>query len=830
MTSTSVLDIDPENLTPGMKQYHEAKKANPDCLVMLRMGDFYEMFYEDAITASRELEITLTSRGKGEKQAPLAGIPFHALEPYLGKLIKKGFKVAIIEQLEDPKKAKGLVKRGLVRIVTPGTVIESSILEEKENNYIVSLTASGEQYALACCDISTGEFFVTIHHHASAVIHDFIRLRPRECLVPASLFVNREIIERIKAQGCYVDSLDDYLFSKSKAEKALLQHFNLSSLHSFGLEKDSLAISVAGSLLQYLIDTQKNSLSHLKTISLRSNQQTMLLDGSTFRNLEIMQNIRDGSARGTVFSVLDLTTTAMGSRLLKRWLREPLLTISLIEKRLSAVESLTREMIVREEIRDLLKSIADIERLIGRINYGIASPRDLLSLRNSLQLLPRLEKGVSTLSGELLREISLMPTVDGLRDLLLRALRDDAPNTTREGGMIKGEFNPELAELTSLRMNSQVYLQQIEEKERASTGISTLKIGYTNVFGYFIEVTRKNSALVPAHYIRKQTTVNSERFITEELKVIEEKILHAEERMVELEYSLFQTICQELTQKTVEFQEIAAKIATLDVLCSLAKVAVDYSYVRPVFVQENVLQLRNSRHPVVERMEKRFIGNDIVLNDGQMMILTGPNMAGKSTIMRQAALVVLLAQMGSFVPADEAVLGIVDRVFTRVGAADDISSGQSTFMVEMTEMAAILNSATARSLIILDEIGRGTSTFDGVSIAWSVAEYIHNTIKAKTIFATHYHVMNKLAEKFSRMKNYNLAVREKNGEVLFLRKLVEGGTDESYGIHVAHIAGLPTGVVSRAREIQQVLERDDDMMRKMKAKKLEEQMSLEWYK
>ncbi len=827
MTSTSVLDIDPENLTPGMKQYHEAKKANPDCLVMLRMGDFYEMFYEDAITASRELEITLTSRGKGEKLAPLAGIPFHALEPYLGKLIKKGFKVAIIEQLEDPKKAKGLVKRGLVRIVTPGTVIESSILEEKENNYIVSLTAAGEQYALACCDISTGEFFVTLHHHASAVIHDFIRLRPRECLVPASLFVNREIIERIKAQGCYVNSLDDYLFSKSKAEKVLLQHFNLSSLHSFGLDGQSLAVSVAGSLLQYLIDTQKNSLSHLKTISLRSNQQTMLLDGSTFRNLEIMQNIRDGSARGTVFSVLDLTTTAMGSRLLKRWLREPLLTIPLIEKRLSAVESLTKEVIVREEIRDLLKSIADLERLIGRINYGIATPRDLLSLRNSLQLLPQLEKEISTLSGELLREISSMPNIDNLRDLLSRSLRDDAPNTTREGGMIKAEFNSELAELTSIRTNSQTYLQQIEEKERASTGISTLKIGYTKVFGYFIEVTRKNSALVPAHYIRKQTTVNGERFITEELKVIEEKILHAEERMVELEYSLFQTICQELTQKTVEFQEIAAKIATLDVLCSLAKAAVDYGYVKPIFVKENVLQLRNSRHPVVERMEKRFIGNDIVLNDGQMMILTGPNMAGKSTIMRQAALVVLLAQIGSFVPADEAVLGIVDRVFTRVGAADDISSGQSTFMVEMTETAAILNSATARSLIILDEIGRGTSTFDGVSIAWSVAEHIHNTIKAKTIFATHYHVMNKLAEKFSRMKNYNLAVREKNGEVLFLRKLVEGGTDESYGIHVAHIAGLPVGVVSRAREIQQVLERDDDMMRKMKAKKLEEQMSLE---
>jgi len=830
MASSSVLDIDPENLTPGMKQYHEAKKANPDCLVMLRMGDFYEMFYEDAITASRELEITLTSRGKGEKLAPLAGIPFHALEPYLGKLIKKGFKVAIIEQLEDPKKAKGLVKRGLVRIVTPGTVIESSILEEKENNYIVSLTALGEQYALACCDLSTGEFFVTLHQQAAAVIHDFIRLRPRECLVPASLLVNREIIERIKAQSCYINSLDDYLFSKSKAEKVLLQHFNLSSLHSFGLDSHSLAVSVAGSLLQYLIDTQKNSLSHLKTISLRSNKQTMMLDGSTFRNLEIMQNIRDGSTRGTLLSILDLTTTAMGSRLLKKWLREPLLTVSLIEKRLSAVETLTREVIAREEIRDLLMSIADLERLIGRVNYGIATPRDLLSLRNSLRTLPRLQNQVSSFSAELLKSIATISELNDLQDLLSRALRDDAPNTTREGAMIKPEFDRELGELTSLRANSQTYLQRIEEKERAATGINTLKIGFTKVFGYFIEVTRKNLALVPAHYIRKQTTVNGERFITEELKVIEEKILHAEERMVELEYSLFQTICKELALKTTEFQEIATKIATLDVLCSLAKVAVDYSYVRPIFVSENVLKLRNSRHPVVERMEKRFIANDVILNDGEMMILTGPNMAGKSTIMRQVALVVLLAQIGSFVPADEAVLGIVDRIFTRVGAADDISSGQSTFMVEMTETAAILNNATSRSLIILDEIGRGTSTFDGVSIAWSVAEHIHNTIKAKTVFATHYHVLNKLAEKFSRMKNYNLAVREKGGEVLFLRKLLEGGTDESYGIHVAQIAGLPAGVVSRAREIQQVLERDDDMMRKMKVKKLEEQMSLEGFK
>lgn len=822
----SVLDVDPENLTPGMKQYHEAKSAHPDCLIMLRMGDFYEMFYEDAITASRELEITLTARGKGEKRAPLAGIPFHALEPYLGKLIKKGHKVAIIEQLEDPKKAKGLVKRGLVRIVTPGTVIESTILEEKENNYLAALTISGEQLALAWCDISTGEFSATLHTEEAALLHDIVRLRPRECLVPSSLVVNTEFIQRLRSQGCYVNTLDDYFFSSEKTTPLLQQQFQISSLQSLGLERTSRIVSAAGALLHYIIDTQRNSAAHIKTLTIRSNQQTMLLDASTFRNLEIVQNLRDGSLRGTLLSVIDKTNSAAGARLLKKWLREPLLNQQLIEQRQEAVEILCEEMLAREEICSILKEMSDIERLLGRVQYGIATPRDLLSLRQALQLLPKIQQLIQSLQGELLQKIMALPDLSMVTDLLQAAIRNDPPATIREGGMINPTFHPELAELAALRANSRRFLQEIEEQERIKTGISTLKIGYTNVFGYFIEVTKKNLALIPSSYIRKQTTAQGERYITEELKQVEEKILTAEERMTELEYQIYQDILRQLTLRTQEFQETAGKMALLDVLCSLAKVAVEYGYHRPHFVKENLIMMKKARHPVVERVESRFISNDLSLNEGEMMIITGPNMAGKSTIMRQVALNVLLAQIGSFVPAEEMTLGIVDRVFTRVGAADDISSGQSTFMVEMTETAAILHNATERSLLILDEIGRGTSTFDGVSIAWSVAEYIHNNIKAKTLFATHYHVMNSLANTFSRMKNYNIAVKEEKGEVVFLRKLVLGGTDQSYGIHVAKVAGLPSSVITRAAEIQQLLERDDDMMRKIKAKKLEEQKSL----
>ncbi len=828
MVDTSVLNIDPKNLTPGMRQYLAAKKENPDCLVMLRMGDFYEMFYEDAITAARELEITLTARGQGEKRAPLAGIPFHALDTYLGRLIKKGYKVAIIEQLEDPKKAKGLVKRGLARIVTPGTVIESALLDEKENNYIMALTRFGEEIAAAFCDISTGEFFTTVYPHAQPLFHEMTRLMPRECVLPESLKVDAEFLEKLKKINCYLTFQEDYYFQSESARTLLLEHLQAPSLHGFGLEEKKMNIAVCGRLLHYLIATQKNSLAHIKKISLGSNNVAMLLDSGTFRNLEIVKNMRDGTTSGTLLSVIDKTVTAMGSRLLKKWIKAPLLQKELIEQRLEAIETLNENVLVRETLVSLLESIYDLERLISRVNYGNATPQDLLSLKISLQKIPQIkEEGLKLRLTQLLSLVMTIDEYEEIAALLENSIKEDAPHSIREGGVIKPSFQEELAELHDLKTNSKKYLQQLEEKERQSTGIQNLRIAYNNVFGYFIEITKKNISLVPEHYIRKQTTANGERYITEELKQEEEKILGAQEKIAKLEYNLFQNVLQKVSTKTGEIQEAAYVLAILDILCSLSRAAMENNYVKPLFVEEPLIQIRNGRHPVVEKTEKNFIANDVLLNPGEMMIITGPNMAGKSTVMRQTALIVLMAQMGSFVPAEACALGIVDRVFTRVGASDDLSSGQSTFLVEMNETANILNNATARSLIILDEIGRGTSTFDGVAIAWSVAEYIHQHIKVKTLFATHYHVLNKLGEKLPKVKNYNIAAKEKNGELLFLHKLVEGGTDQSYGIHVAKIAGLPSEVIERAKDIQSLLERDDEMMRKIKAKKLEEQKGLQ---
>lgn len=825
-STKSVLDIDNDTLTPGMKQYQEVKKLHPDCLVMLRMGDFYEMFYQDAVTASRELEITLTARGKGDKRAPLAGIPYHALEPYLARLVKKGHKIAIVEQLEDPKLAKGLVKRGLVRIVTPGTIFESSMLNEKENNYLMALTARGEEFGLALCDASTGEFSTLLAENINQLHNIIIRFNPSECLIPESLKVNHELMERLRNYGCLVNALGDFFFSAEKSRELLQKHFNLLTLDGFGIEDKPLNIAVSGALLRYLLETQKNTLAHLKKVSLVNLQQKMVLDSSTLRNLELTQNIRDGTSRGTLLSVLDKTTTSLGARLLRKWLKEPLLSTDVINQRLNAVEELNRRVIQREEMISLLESVYDLERLISKVNYGSANARDLLSLKTSLQQLPKIKQKLRGFECKLLQEINSVEPLHELAALLESSLREDAPTTVREGGIIKSGHNSELNQLQDLKHNSKKYLQELEEKEKQKTGIP-LRLGYTKVFGYFIEVTHKNVPMVPADWIRKQTTVNTERYITPELKEIEEKILNAEEKIVELEYCLFQELAQRVAENTAEIQDIALKMGVLDVLCSLSRVALENNYVKPELVEQKVIQIKNSRHPVVEKIESRFIANDVFISEKEMLIITGPNMAGKSTLMRQVALIVLMAQVGSFVPADKAVLGVVDRIFTRVGAYDDLSSGQSTFMIEMTETANILNNATENSLIILDEIGRGTSTFDGVSIAWSVAEYLINHTKAKTLFSTHYHVLNKLAEKFSRIKNYNVAVKESKGEVIFLHKLIPGGTDESYGIHVAKLAGLPEEVVKRAEEIQGILQADDEMMRKIKAKKLEEQKGLD---
>lgn len=822
---TSVLDIPPDQLTPGMMQYQEVKKQYPDCLVMLRMGDFFEMFYEDAITAARELEITLTARGKGDKKAPLAGIPYHALDPYLAKLVKKGYKIALVEQLEDPKKAKGLVKRGVVRIITPGTIIESSMLQEKENNYILSITTAGEEFALALCDVSTGEFLAIRAANETELQAELARYNPSECIMPRSLQVNQEIQSLFHKWNCCINALDDEHFRVEKARTLLLEQFHLQSLDALGLpQKENIA--AAGALIYYLRETQKNNVDHLRRIMVANTTQTMLLDSSTLRNLELLHNIRDGTSRGSLLSVLDHTVTALGARLLRQWIKKPLLEMPRINARLDSVEELLKNVILREEIREILQKVQDLERFISRVNYGSATPREIVALRQSLQQIPLLKERLSGCHSELLQSIAAMADVHELTNVLSTAIDDDPPISVREGDIIKAGFNQELDQLRSITQNSKQYLQQLEERERAKTGISTLRIAYNNVFGYFIEITKKNLPLVPAHYIRKQTTANGERYITEELKVEEEKIMGAQEKIVELEYQLFQEVLRTISLNTTEIQEIAQRIAVLDTVTSFAKVALEQRYSRPLFTNDNVLHIRQGRHAVVEKLQEKFMANDIYLNEGEMMIITGPNMAGKSTIMRQAALIVLMAQMGSFVPAAEATLGISDRVFTRVGAYDDLSSGQSTFMVEMNETAMILTNATARSLVILDEIGRGTSTFDGVSIAWSVAEYLQNKVKAKTLFATHYHVLNKLTEKFPRIKNYNIAVKEVQGEVIFLHKLMAGGTDQSYGVHVAKLAGLPEEVVQRASEIQAILEKDDEMVRRIKARKLEEQKGL----
>ncbi|HLC52014.1 MAG TPA: DNA mismatch repair protein MutS [Candidatus Nanoarchaeia archaeon] len=816
----SILEIDSKNLTPGMKQYQEVKQANPDCIIMLRMGDFYELFYEDAITASKELEITLTSRGKGDKQAPLAGIPYHALDSYLGRLVKKGYKVAIVEQLENPKEAKGLVKRGLVRIVTPGTVIESSMLNEKYNNYIAAVTARSNSFSIAYCDLSTGEFCTSSFDHFESLLDELARLNASECIIPESLKVNSEIVERLKSKGHFLNTQNDFFFTINKAKEILTNHFNLNSL---GLPDQNLAVS--GGLIKYLQDTQKNSLSHFRKISLKSNEKEMLLDSSTLKNLELLKNIKDGGS-ATLLSVLDKTVTPMGARLLKKWLQAPLLQKTLIEKRLQAVSDLHRNVIAREEIILLLDRIYDLERLISRINYGNASPRDLLALKHSLQQLP-LIKSKLEFKSELLKQISEIDTLPEITELLDKSIREDAPITIREGNIIKSTYHQELAELHSITKNSKQYLAELEEKEKQNSGINSLKISYNRIFGYYIEITKKNIHLVPSNYIRKQTTANSERYITEDLKIQEEKILGAQEKIEQMEYNLFQEIIKKISLKTSEIQRTANRISVLDVLCCLAKVAMENNYIMPNFVNENIIQIKSGRHPVIEKIESQFIANDVFLNENEIMIITGPNTSGKSTIMRQTALIVLMAQIGSFVPAEKCILGITDRIFTRVGAQDDLSSGQSTFMVEMLETANILNNATSRSLIILDEIGRGTSTFDGVAIAWSVAEHIYNKIKAKTMFATHYHIMNKLAENFEGINNYNVAVTEVDDELIYLRKLIPGGTDQSHGIHVAKMAGLPDKVLERAKEIQELLEKDDTMVNKIKVNKLEQQKSLD---
>ena len=806
--------------SPMMQRYLETKEQYKDCILFYRLGDFYEMFFDDAITASRELELTLTGKDCGqEERAPMCGVPHHAAEIYISKLIAKGYKVAICEQLEDPKTAKGIVKRGVIRVVTPGTVIESNMLEEKKNNYIMSIIKKGIYYGIAVCDVSTGDFYSTEikeNNNFPLVLDEIARYSPAELVVNSMMFDSTEEINKIKERfEIYFTKFNDKFFSEDS--NIVLEKFNLvdsSEEPIKDMEKRLFAVASINGLVEYLKQTQKTNLEHINKIIIYQTTRYMSLDVNARRNLELTEKMRDKSKKGTLLWVLDKTATSMGGRHLRRWINDPLIDVIEINKRLSAVKELKDNIILRGDIIENLKKVYDIERLAGKISYGNANGRDMISLKNSLSKLPDVKAVLKDTTSEMLQE--LYNNLDELKDiyeLIEKSIVDDPPMSVKEGGLIKIGYNEEIDKLKTATTEGKNWLVQLEAKEKEETGIKNLKVGFNKVFGYFIEVTKSNLNLVPDRYIRKQTLTNCERYITEELKELENQILGAEDKVINLEYEAFTKIRQEIAQNVKRLQKSAMAIATLDVLTSFATVAEDMNYCMPIVDKSDVIEIKEGRHPVIEKMlpTGNFIDNNTYMdgNDNRLSIITGPNMAGKSTYMRQVALITLMAQIGSFVPATEAHIGVVDKIFTRVGASDDLSMGQSTFMVEMMEVADILKEATKNSLVILDEIGRGTSTYDGLSIAWAVAEYISDKEKcgAKTLFATHYHELIELEDKLEGVKNYSVAVKERGEDVIFLRKIVRGGTDESYGVHVAKLAGVPKEVLRRANEILRSLER-----------------------
>ncbi len=798
--------------TSFMEQYKAIRAECKDALLLFRMGDFYETFGEDAITAARELNITLTARGKDDSgnKIPLAGIPYHALDAYLGKLVKAGHKVAICEQLEDPKKARGIVQRGITRIVTPGTIMEPSMLDEGCNNYLAAVLQEGEALGLALADVSTGEFMAReLASAGDALSSELAKFRPSEILHPASL--KGRPLEAIEGARAAVQAFSDDAFSKEAAGAALERQFGegwaASSTHT------ALALRAAGAVLNYLHETYLDAIGHISDLKPYLSGEAMVLDEVTLRNLEIFRNIRDRSAKGSLLEFLDRTETAVGSRTLQRWLALPTLSLEVIGGRLNAVEELIASTLVREELKSALDGAGDLERLMGRISCKSANPKDLVALKNTLLRLPQICRSLESSESDLLIDLreELDPTsLDDVVDLLERAISPDPPSSAKEGGAIREGFDQELDRLRVALRDGRSWISDLEAKEREATLIKSLKVGYNNVFGYFFEVTKPNLSDVPDRYIRKQTLSNAERFITPELKEMEDQVLSAQERSIALEQDLFSSVRFEIATSSRDVQRLARAMGVLDVLLSLATVALDRGFVKPRIDRGGGITLRESRHPVLDlAMRGGFVPNDVHLDrEKRFMMLTGPNMAGKSTYMRQVALSAIMAQMGSFVPASFASIGLVDRIFTRVGAYDDLVAGQSTFMVEMTELANILNSATADSLILLDEIGRGTSTFDGLSIAWAMTEYIHSTIKAKSIFATHYHQLTQLANKLPGIVNYNMAVKEEKGSIVFLRAVVPGASDKSYGIHVAKLAGVPNQVVKRANEILSEIERE----------------------
>jgi DNA mismatch repair protein MutS len=807
-----------DKMTPAMKQYYEAKEKHKDALIFFRMGDFYESFGDDAKIIAKELEITLTSRGRDKEgvDMPLAGIPYHAVDSYLPKLIKKGYKVAICEQLEDPKKAKGVVKRGVVRVITPGTVIDSSLISDRSNNYLMSVSGEGTEFGISFLDVSTGEFLATQfsdNNSYDKIISEASRMHPAECILPPSLFENKKLAGRLNQSGIILNKFDAEAFELENAQERLLKHFGVMTLEGMGCEKLKFAIEASGAALLYAKTTQMRNLEHIQTMRTYSENEFMVLDSITLRNLEIIHGIR-GEGGGSLLSVIDHTKTPMGGRLLRKWLLLPLISVNKITERLDAVDEIVKKTLLRYDLRSQLSKIRDIERLIGRIVYGNSNARDLIALKVSLLAIPEITKSLKeseVRSGLLISILERLGDHKDIIALLDEALLDDPPISVREGGMIKEGYDEKLDELKKMSFHGKDWIAQMQQKERDRTGIKSLKIGYNSVFGYYIEVTKTNLSQVPPDYIRKQTTANGERFYTPELKEKEVMILSADEKRIALEFELFTEINSSIAGKSKELQITAQALGELDVISNLAELAVNNKYVRPQVNDSCGILVRDGRHPVVEyAIPGGFIPNDTHMDcqDNQFLLLTGPNMAGKSTYMRQTALVVVLAQVGSFVPASYASIGLVDRIFTRVGAFDDLASGQSTFMIEMVELANILNNATPRSLILLDEIGRGTSTYDGYSIAKAVVEFVHNKDRTgvRSLFATHYHQLTALSGALRRVKNYHVAVKEEGNDLVFLRKIIPGATDKSYGIHVARLAGVPLKVTQRAREILKEVE------------------------
>ena len=807
-----------ENLTPMMKVYCETKEKYKDCILFYRLGDFYEMFFEDALIASKELEITLTGKDCGlEERAPMCGVPFHAVDGYLNKLVSKGYKVAICEQLEDPKQAKGLVKRDVIRVVTPGTNLDAQALDESRNNYLMCIVCMEDRYGLSVADISTGEYLVTELDGEKKLLDEIVKFSPSEIICNHSFYVSGVDIEDMKERlHISVFSLDSWYFDDALCARNLMEHFHVSSLSGLGLDAYSCGIIAAGALLQYLIETQKTSIANLTALTPYSISKYMVLDSSTRRNLELCETLREKNKRGSLLWVLDKTKTAMGARLLRRYLEQPLIEKEEIMQRLDAVEELKDNAITREELREYLNPVYDLERLISRISYQTANPRDLVAFKTSLSMLPHIKYIMKSLQSPLL--VQLQEEMDELADLFAlvdTAIVDEPPISIRDGGFIKEGYNEEVDRLRHAKTEGKSWLAKLEAEEREKTGIKTMKVKYNKVFGYYLEVTNSYKDMVPDYYTRKQTLTNAERYITPELKELEETILGSEDKLTALEYDLYVEVRGKIADEILRIQKTAHAIAGVDVFASLALVAERGNYVKPSINEKGVLDIKNGRHPVVEKMipNDMFIANDTYLDNGKsrISIITGPNMAGKSTYMRQTALIVLMAQIGSFVPADAAKIGLVDRIFTRVGASDDLASGQSTFMVEMTEVANILRNATRNSLLILDEIGRGTSTFDGLSIAWAVVEYISNPklLGAKTLFATHYHELTELEGKLPGVNNYCIAVKENGDDIVFLRKIIQGGADKSYGIQVAKLAGVPDVVIERAKALAEELTNAD---------------------